>query len=226
MKNQKVDTLLGAIILIIIAITVGVFVWKVEKGQEQNETQNIIPGKINNEKNFNTSNNWTLVSHENFWNNPNIFQNPSYKFPNIKFSYPDNWKFACCNDMDYASTHIIYSSENNSSLPYIKITDYALRGCNGSETQCSLDKIVNISADKKYKMLTSSVESDKILPNFKIDSLNLNSFVYNKTEQENKKSREYLLDLGNAVAGIEFINYELLNEDFISNFLNRIYFEK
>jgi len=39
MKNQKVDTLLGAIILIIIAITVGVFVWKVEKGQEQDELQ-------------------------------------------------------------------------------------------------------------------------------------------------------------------------------------------
>lgn len=35
MKNQKVGTLLGMIILIIIAITAGVFVWKVEKGQEE-----------------------------------------------------------------------------------------------------------------------------------------------------------------------------------------------
>ena len=39
MKNQKVDTLLGAIILIIIAITVGVFVWKINKEQNRDETQ-------------------------------------------------------------------------------------------------------------------------------------------------------------------------------------------
>jgi len=34
MQNQKVGTLLGALVLVIIAITAGVFVWKVEKGEE------------------------------------------------------------------------------------------------------------------------------------------------------------------------------------------------
>jgi hypothetical protein len=39
MKNQKVSTLLGTIILIVIALTVGVFVWKVEKKKNQEMTQ-------------------------------------------------------------------------------------------------------------------------------------------------------------------------------------------
>jgi len=40
--NQKISTKLGTIVLIIIALTVGVFVWKIGKDQEgMQQSQNI-----------------------------------------------------------------------------------------------------------------------------------------------------------------------------------------
>ncbi len=47
MKNQKVGILLGTIILVIIAITVGVFVWEVDKGQEIDQIAGVaLPSNI------------------------------------------------------------------------------------------------------------------------------------------------------------------------------------
>jgi len=47
MKNQKIGTLLGIIIIVIFSITVGVFVWKVEKNREAAEqSQNVV--SVNN----------------------------------------------------------------------------------------------------------------------------------------------------------------------------------
>jgi len=47
--NQKISTKLGTIVLIIIALTVGVFVWKIGKDQEgMEQSQNISPRQIEN----------------------------------------------------------------------------------------------------------------------------------------------------------------------------------
>jgi hypothetical protein len=231
-QDQEISTKLGAIVLVIIAITVFVFTFKIIQKREVAETpQNVIAQPKSTEgnptnKEFDVSDNWTLVSHDNFWNNPKFFAHPNYKFPNIKFSYPDNWKFACCNDMDFGSAHTIYSKDNDTSLPYIKITNYELSGCPNEEETCPIDKTIKITADQKYKILTSSISSSNILSKLKLESLNTYAFAYNETEISDKNSRSYVINLGSAVIKVAFVNYELLDNNFIEDFLNRISFEK
>lgn len=172
------------------------------------------------------SNKWVLVSHGNFWSNPNFFANRNYKFPNITFSYPDNWKFQCCGDTGNSSEHLIFSSENRDmSLPYIRITDHVLSGCSDAQKSCSLDKAVKVTADEKFRQLVSFVPEEDILPKLRLEKLNTVAFVYNKHEKNNTLSKGYIINLGNDVVGIDFINYELLSDTFIENFLNRIAFE-
>lgn len=178
------------------------------------------------ENGFRISDKWTLVSHYNFWSNPNFFKRSAYEFPNIEFSYPENWEFQCCNDMDHASTHIIYSSKNrDKSLPYIRITDYVLSGCPDSQDRCSLDKIVEITADEKFNRLTSVVPIADVFPKTELNNLDTTAFVYNKPEENSMASKGYIINLGNDVIEVDFVNYELLGGAFIENFLNRISFE-
>jgi hypothetical protein len=231
MNNQKISTGIGTIIIVIIAITVGMFVWKNSKKiftnlNSQTLLQSNREDDLKKENNIEISDKWTLVSHYNFWNNPNVFLRSAYNFPNIKFSYPENWEFKCCGDMDYGSEHFINLSKNHDkSMPYIRITDYILSGCTNSKNDCPIDKTVKLTANEKFNRLISSVASDKILPKLELKKLNTNAFVYNKTERDNKSSKAYMINLGNDVIQVDFINYELLDDKFIKNFLNRISFE-
>ncbi|HLN18903.1 MAG TPA: hypothetical protein VK255_01905, partial [Patescibacteria group bacterium] len=218
----------GVIVIVVIAITIGMLVWKYEKSikiNQQTSSQNNKPNLEEN-NNFEISNKWTLVSHENFWDNPNLFANRNYKFPNIEFSYPENWNFKCCGDMDHASEHIIYSSKKHaSSLPYIRITDYVLSGCPNFQSTCPIDKTVKITANEKFNRLISNVSQDKILQKIELSKLSTSAFVYQKTEKNNKISKAYLLNLKDDVVEVDFVNYESLDENFINDFLNRISFE-
>ena len=66
MKNQKVDTKLGVAILIIIAITVGAFVWKVGKEREVQQSANItLPQKQTQDKGKAMGNSESIDSYEN-----------------------------------------------------------------------------------------------------------------------------------------------------------------
>ena len=129
---DKNNVKLLIIVIIIITAIAGIFVSEYVKNKSSGPNPQISvqinkDNDLKKDNKFEISDKWTLVSRENFWDNPKIFANRNYNFPNIKFSYPDNWEFQCCNDMDYASTHIIYSSKDrNKSLPYIRITDYVL----------------------------------------------------------------------------------------------------
>lgn len=228
MNNKKIPTWLGTTVIIIIAITVGMFVWKIEKNKIIKSSSQISVKNIDLEKenSVKTSDKWTSVSHENFWNNPNLFANRDYKFPNIEFSYPSDWKFQCCNDTNNGSTHIIYSSKDrDKSLPYIRITDYVLSGCPSLKNDCSIDKIVKLTANEKFSRLISAVSSDNILPKLELKNINTSAFVFNKTEKDDITSRAYIINLGNDVIQVDFIDYKSLDDKFIENFLNRIYFE-
>lgn len=229
MYNKKIPTSVGIIVIIVIAIAVIVLVWKCGENKpiqidKQLSLQN--NNLLKKENEFKISDKWTLVSHGNFWNNPNLFVNRNYNFPKIEFSYPDNWDFKCCNDTDQASTHMIYSSkDHNKSLPYIRITDYVLSGCPTSQSNCSLDKTVKISADGKFNRLTSTIPAEDVLSKIKLNSLDTTAFAFNKLEEGNKTSKGYLINLGNDVIEIDFVNYELIGDTFIEKFLNRISFE-
>ena len=228
---DKNNVKLLIIVIIIITAIAGIFVSEYVKNKSSGPNPQISvqinkDNDLKKDNKFEIFDKWTLVSRENFWDNPKIFANRNYNFPNIKFSYPDNWEFQCCNDMDYASTHIIYSSKDrNKSLPYIRITDYVLSGCLNSQSDCSLGEIAKITADEKFNQLTSVIPARDVLPKAKLNNLNTTAFVYKKSEENNKVSKGYLINLKNDVIGIDFIDYELLENTFIEKFLNQISFE-
>lgn len=243
MINKKISTIAGSLIILAIVTALG-FSFLASNKKEGTQNQNNVvldnselgnkeaikqeDAQKENEENSNLkiSDRWTVVNHENFWNNPNLFAHKNYSFPNIEFSYPENWEFGCCNDMDYASTHIIYSSKyNDTSLPYIRITDIALSGCPDSKNACSIDTTVKLTADEKFNRLKSIVPSDKVLPEKVLKKLNTKAFVFKKIEKEGNFSMAYLINLKDDVIQIDFVNYELLDENFIDNFLDHISLE-
>lgn len=238
MINKKISTLAGSLIILAIVVAIGIafFSGKEREMQNQNnvvlnnneeETEKENAQKENEIRNdLEISDNWTIVNHENFWDNTSFFAHKNYNFPTIEFSYPENWEFGCCNDMDYASTHIIYSSKyRDTSLPYIRITDYILSGCHDLKKTCALDKTVKLTADEKFNRLKSIISKDQILPEKEIKKLNIKAFVFKKTEKEGNFSMSYLINLKEDVIQIDFVNYEMLEENFIDNFLDRVIFE-
>jgi hypothetical protein len=115
MKNQKVSTGLGTIVLVIIAVTVGVFVWKVEKNQSDvQQPQNVVieskPDKNTQgevyKKPIDTSD-WKVCKSEKY---------------NYEFKYPSDWSINIpvnrtitdCNDQtSFILTPNIQTPDNN-----------------------------------------------------------------------------------------------------------------
>lgn len=168
---------------------------------------------------------WSEVSKESFWRNEKYFSSPgSYKSPNIKFFIPPGWDFFCCHDMDFVSHHLIFSSmDHDSSLPYIDIIDYGMKGCPQDE-QCSLDDIVVISAQEKYNRLTNKIPKNKILPKKAIKNLGINAFVYKDINPQGKAYKGYIMNFGNDVLEIDFYNSN--DQEFINEFLSYLRSDK
>jgi len=118
-KSQKISTMLGTIILVIVAITVGTFVWKIEKNQQateqlnnitkqQDKNQQTISGEKDNygcsaasgyfwcDKTRSCVNNWNKscgnidIMNISTWDNFNSKDRDSSKF-NFSFKYPYSW---------------------------------------------------------------------------------------------------------------------------------------
>lgn len=227
--NKKIPALLGIAILIIFSATIGLFLWrygriKPEKSIPVVVSKNELPPPANesNSQTIAVSEDWKLVSYDNLWNNPQVISKPPYNFPNVKFYYPGNWTFRCCGDMDHASEHFINPPNRNSSSPYIRITDFVLTGCPNSQSSCALDKTIKLSANEKYRQLISAISSENILPKIRIEKLEVDAFVFKKTEKSGQISKAFLINLGNDVMEVDFINYELLGDSFITKFLNNV----
>jgi len=93
MKNQKVSTKLGTIALVIIAITVGIFVWLIEKKQEATEQlQPVIENQVqqNKEQQQVNGNNKSdcLLNNSSEKTEWKTFKNDQYKF---EIQYPSNF---------------------------------------------------------------------------------------------------------------------------------------
>lgn len=171
------------------------------------------------------SDTWKEVNHTNFWGHPDLFATPDYKFASIKFSYPDNWKFNCCNDMGHGSSHIIFSSQNqDASLPYIRIMDHALSGCPDVSKSCGLDQTVNKTPSEKFDDLTQTIpDNAQILPRLSLSNLDTDAFVYTTIDKDGKSVKSFIINTtDDVVVEISFVNYELLEEGFIDSFLEKI----
>ncbi len=119
MKNQKVDTLLGAIILIIIAITVGVFVWKVEKGQEMQQSANIALPQKQMQKEDKTMKNKESV---------NSYENASYGY---KIDIPAGFDFETAGPKNNPDSSIrISSKQDETELFYVYVETSKFKNIN------------------------------------------------------------------------------------------------
>lgn len=107
MKNQKIGTLLGIIIIVIFSITVGVFVWVVEKGQETEQVpntavqQNVIP------KNQEGQNQTTVNTQV------NKYTDTTYGF---EFEYPNGWDITKSTDTTSDKQNLVFVFSTNGQL--------------------------------------------------------------------------------------------------------------
>ncbi len=226
--NRK-SKIIFTIIVVAVLIGGGIYLWQQNNAVKEtnvgiNQNYEI---STNSERQSNyqkPSEEWREVNHANFWGQPNLFANPDYKFANIKFSYPDNWKFSCCNDREEGSTHIIYSSLNlDTSLPYIKIMDFALSGCPDVNKSCSIDETVKKIPEEKFNDLIQTIPNDaQILPKLSLNNLNSDAFVYVTTDNEGRGIKSFIIKTADDVIEISFVNHKLLESEFINIFLDKI----
>ncbi|MFA5986063.1 MAG: hypothetical protein WC819_01790 [Parcubacteria group bacterium] len=241
MKDQKVSTILGTTILIIIAATVAGFTFLCVKNTsiKTNIAPTVVQPRLSQKKgvlddvNKNITkedlliaSDWKMVSHKNFWNNPDLFSHSNYFFPQIVFYYPENWYFQCCNDMNYASVHNIFSSQDQkTSKPYIRITNYSLLGCPSTKKQCSLDEKITLSANEKFLQLISEIPQKYNLPSVHLSNIDADAFMYQKLEKDGNFSKGCFVKLRDGVIGVDFVHDDLFVGDFIEKFLSTISYE-
>ncbi len=103
MDNKKVPTLIGASILVIIAITVGMFVWRYERGYDNALDTQKITAPIVGDIQAQPKKNVTSLSEEDIKNEWKIYQNEKYRF---KMTYPPSFLF---NENLYQDPTIVYS---------------------------------------------------------------------------------------------------------------------
>lgn len=192
MKNQKVDIKLGTLILIIIAITAGFFVWKVGKGMDENQSSNLIVYKEGNKKKDN------MIQAEEF---PIVFMRPEMKLENVIQQalfkkYPD-WKnknyivnvsveidkeshaigrFTYCSEHDKNSKGdgTWFASENNNNWI---LTDISYVGYNGT---CQNFWKYNFPED----MIPDCWDNEK---NIQVETKNPDTFYLNGITKKDKE---------------------------------------
>ena len=224
----RILKLFGAIVISIIAIALvvvcGFYIWQktilknIEHDSQQQITalqnQVIQPQSSAQQslKDFFVPNEWKEVNHTNFWGHPDLFATPDYKFPNIKFSYPANWKFGCCNDMGHGSGHIIFSSQDyDKMLPYIIIMDYVLFGCPDWNKSCGLLENIIKSPKEKFDDLTKQIPNDaQIGSKLALNNLDTDAFVYKTTDKNGRSIKSFIINTTDGVVEISFVNYPLL----------------
>jgi hypothetical protein len=157
-KQQQVSTLLGTIIIVIFSITVGVFVWKVEKGQpDMQQPQNVVLGpkqnkdkqdEVTKEKPIDTSD-WKVCRSEKY---------------NYEFKYPSDWDFQVPGNRvvkDCSNEDSIFVSPMGGGLGGIQHVVFGLTNdadvSNESNPIASLDDFL----DKNPQILEDNFEIEK-----------------------------------------------------------------
>jgi hypothetical protein len=171
-------------------------------------------------------NKWILIDHETFWNNPDKFSSTEYKFPDISFSYPEEWIFSCCHDSDANSKHLIYPFlENNFEKKFeelekfhIEITHHGLHDCKKPAERCALGSMVAYSSNDKFNILKNRLE-EKLESSNKIQLSNFSQVIVFDIK-ENKKN--YLINTGDGVVEIVFIGVNKFKDGFIEYFINKL----
>lgn len=150
-----------------------------------------------------------------------IAQFPSWRseFPLI-ISYPKDWKFSCCADMDTQSSHIL-APPNAPKRAQIIITEHSLAGCPVEKPRCSIDEIIRLSPETKLKAVIEETKQSGFVE-IKPRMLKINAMTV-AYESKNSGSMRYILRGSNFVISIRLDNYSYYGgSDFINTFLDRL----
>lgn len=186
---------------------------------------------VSGDRTFSISNDWVEVTKENFWNRAELFSEKAklpYNFPDIRFSYPSNWKFQCCSGMGHGEGHNIIplndKGERINDSPSVNILVHVLNGCPKVSGTCALNEQIVLTPQQKYQRLVNNLpENAKVLTKKKLENLNEIAFVYTHSRFSPPINFEsYTFIRGNDVVTIEFRKPEELGREFIESFLQRI----
>ncbi len=189
-----------------------------------------------------TTEEWVEVTHKNFCNNPR-FANPDYKFANIAFSYPKQWKLDCLGHIENSFIQYIYSVPDDRSKPYIVITDIGLWACPSEKPDCSdYEENVKKTPKQQYQAMQKSISKDelvtieknkKTLKNLKLPALEYIKSAYkgyqdhyDPQDPKNQTSISYLFATDTNVIEISFVNYTDLTSEFREAFLDKLKYDK
>lgn len=150
-----------------------------------------------------------------------VAQFPSWrsKFP-LVISYPKDWKFSCCADIDTQSSHILVPP-NAPKKTQVIITEYSLGGCPAEKPRCSIDEAIRLSPEIKLKAVTEEIQQNGFV-DIKPRTLRIN---VRTAAYENKNSDfiQYTLLGPDFVISIRFDNHSYYGgDDFIGAFLDRL----
>lgn len=216
-ENQKVIAVY-AIVVVIITITVSAFTWYIAQNHYRNSDPSQHKPLSQTSQTADTEMEWTEINHVTFWNNPSKI-NGDYSFPDIAFSYPSNWHFSCCLDVDDRSMHRVYATKSQDpALPYIEITNYSLNGCPTHQPLCSIDQIITKSPAQKFDELLAQIAPQNIMSDRADTAISTRALQYKKTPS----AHAYLLLTASGVMEISFYNFTDANQNLIEIFLQKL----
>lgn len=164
------------------------------------------------------SDEWREINHENFWSNSWAIIWWNYIFPDIAFSYPENWEFECCGDTDAASFHLLYPkwetpwknpSERNffdvpKTFPSITITS---RMWDKIMIWWSIDKPEYLNRDAYMNSFVLSDDIPTIAKDWKIKKVVWSDFI------------DYLVKTDDGLVTFRFNNNKLFEAWFEEKFI-------
>jgi hypothetical protein len=184
---------------------------------------------------------WEEITHENYWNNPEIFKNTEYNFADVNFSIPLRWEFNCCEDMDHGSVHEIKAVKESYGLskeytgiqtPLITILDYSLFGCPIETPDCSIDQVVSQTSEEKYNEIINKAskspafQKETPIPLSLVNTHGIagtgNAFGYSDENKNGALEKSYIFKTRTDVLKVSFVFPNLLEEGFVEAFMGKI----
>lgn len=255
MKKIKIKNLVSLVLLVsIILLTCVFFIYQAKKSLFSTSPTKVVSPS---EPNINTSQipkevpknrfssevfsselvveEWTEISRDSYWDRTELFAsgNP-WKFPPIKFSYPSNWHFRCCDGMDFNTLNTIFpvDSEGKSYevAPSIRIIQIGLAGCPHIVGNCSLEKIMELDSKETYERRIKNLpENSKVLPKTFLRGINKYVFSYSHTVPREEKSAGYealLFEVEDELVEVQFVRPGLIDAEMKEKFLSSIQYDR
>jgi hypothetical protein len=168
---------------------------------------------------------WQEVTHENTWSNTGVFAGWNYNFPNIRFSYPKNWKSELAWDTDTFSMHKFYDEKSSDSFI---VYNHSISFCPTIYSRCEEKDYLKNRTSEEYMQLMI----DDYKKNRKEDyTTGYRMFTENNYELKglwklsyiSEDKLGYLFPIDNYIVEIQFTLNDKNNQQFIDDVMSRFF---